>query len=90
MMCSHMLTPEEHSGVVLQMSMHVSRMIPAAVLTVYLSRCIWRQSPHLPSYFILCDDKDINWTRLNETDEDVFILHLELHPCIFQRRFVPF
>lgn len=45
--------------------------LPAAVFSVYLSWCLRRQSQHLPSSFILCDDKHVHWMRLNETDEDI-------------------
>ncbi len=77
-MCSHMLTPEELSGVVLQMSVNTLRgsMIPAAQrLFIWVGGASGgRVSICLPTHFILCDDEEVNWTRSKETDEEFFFL----------------
>lgn len=71
-----MLTPKELSDVVLRTSVNTlrgSRTIPAAQkLFIWVGASGGRVNICLPTHFVLCDDKGVNWARLKETDEDIF------------------
>lgn len=74
-MCSRIVTPEELCEVkMLQMSMNTLHGSHAAQkLFIWLVAAGARVNICLPTHFLLCDDKHINWTSLKDTDGDVFI-----------------